>query len=180
MLGSAQTHAPLTPERKKNLYTPKQALRCPLWLSWTCPSTRCGSCPPTSAPRCPRCASCTWRATSWGRCQSHSQRCGCVNVCLPVTALASAATWGRLVKAAQAHAQPPEFPLPTLSIKPHIIQAPLKDLFASENPLGSLPPCLARCSRLEKLSLAACGLKGQLPDHIGDMGSLRCDLVRLC
>jgi hypothetical protein len=48
------------------------------------------------------------------------------------------------------------------------------DLFASENPIEAFPPVIAKCGRLEKLSLAACCLKGQLPADVGRLTALRC------
>lgn len=48
------------------------------------------------------------------------------------------------------------------------------DLFVGENPLGSFPPALAACSRLEKLGLAACGLRGALDARVGALTALKC------
>ena len=60
-----------------------------------------------------------------------------------------------------------------LSVAPPRPQAPLTDLFANENPLGAFPSVLASCTRLRRLGLAACGLKGPLPPGAGAMASLR-------
>ncbi len=53
------------------------------------------------------------------------------------------------------------------------VQSPLVDLFASESSFSTLPAVLPHCSQLEKLSLAACGLQGELAGEIGRMGALR-------
>lgn len=53
-------------------------------------------------------------------------------------------------------------------------RAALEAVVLSENPLGALPPALAACARLAQLSLAACGLKGELGAQVGEMRALRC------
>lgn len=51
-------------------------------------------------------------------------------------------------------------------------QAPLVDLYAGENPLGGLPSVLGQCTRLHRLGLAACGLKGALAPEVGALTTL--------
>jgi len=60
------------------------------------------------------------------------------------------------------------------SLPESLSAAALVDLFASENGFGAFPGAVAGCGRLEKLSLAACGLRGELPAEVGSMGALRC------
>lgn len=57
-------------------------------------------------------------------------------------------------------------------------QAPLVDLYAGENPFGGFPSVLAGCSKLQRLGLAACGLRGELAPDVGALTSLRCGGVR--